>query len=131
MKAEMTNGGKQIVFPNDDVVVPKYVSGITGGRTLDVSAVTESYVKAGHVIITDGKGKYLPLGVSGGKYTAVPESHTICGVLYRTIRKSDPRASIMTSGQVNSVAMPYSIEDVAEAFAKALPLIELVKDEEA
>ena len=69
--------------------------------------------------------------VSGGKYTAVPASHTICGVLYRTIRKSDPRASIMTSGQVNSVAMPYSIEDVAEDFAKALPLIELVKDEEA
>ncbi len=131
MKAEVTNGGKVITFPNDEVVVPKFISGIVGGRTLDVSEWTGSNIKAGHVIITDGKGVYKPLGVSEGKYGAIPEGYTICGVLYRTILAATPMASIMTNGQLNSVAVPYPLTEVETAFKAALPLIELVKDEEA
>lgn len=131
MKAEVTNGGKAIIFPNDEVVIPKFISGIVGGRTLDVSAVTETFVKAGHVIVTDGNGTYKPLGTSDGKYVSVPDSYTICGILYRTIPTATPMASIMTNGQLNSVAAPYPLTEIETAFKAALPLIELVKDEEA
>lgn len=131
MKAEVTNGSKQVVFPNDDVVIPKYTSGITGGRVLDVSSFEGSYVKAGHVIITDGKGVYKPLGVTGGKYTSVPAGSSICGVLYRTVLAAKPWASIMTGGQLNTAAAPYPITEVETDFKAALPLVELVKDEEA
>lgn len=131
MKAEVTNGSKVIIFPNDDVVCPKFIGGIVGGRVLDVSEVETDYVKAGQLIITDGKGKYKPLKPTGDAYTTVPESWSICGVLYRTVPKERPWASIMTSGRLNSAAAPYPVTPVETEFKAALPLIELVKDEEA
>lgn len=131
MKAELTHSAKTITFPNDEVVIPKYISGITGGRTLDVSGITDKYIRAGHVIITDGAGKYKPLPTTSGAYTTVPESWTICGVLYRTVLAATPWASIMTNGQLNAVALPIPLTPVLAAFKAACPLIELVKDEEA
>lgn len=131
MKAEVTNGGKVIIFPNDDVVCPKFIGGVVGGRVLDVSEEEEDYIKAGRLIITDGKGNYKPLKPTEGAYTAVPENWSICGVLYRTVPKGRPWASIMTSGRLNSEAAPYPITPVETEFKAALPLVELVKDEEA
>lgn len=131
MKAEVTDERRAIVFPDDDVVVPKFNGGIAGGRVLDVSEVTGDHVRAGHVIITDGKGAYKPLGVSGDGYGAVPEEWSICGVLYRTVLTRKPWASIMTDGRLNSEAAPYKITAVEADFKAALPLVELVKDEEA
>lgn len=131
MKAEVTNGAKTIIFPNDEVVVPKFISGIVGGRVLDVEGETETTIKAGRVVITDGNGVYKPLPVTEGAYTTVPEGYTICGVVYRTVLTAQPSVSIMTNGQLNSVALPYALTPIAAAFKAALPLVELVKDEEA
>lgn len=131
MKAEVTNGGKVIIFPNDDVVCPKFIGGIVGGRVLDVSEVEDTYIKAGQLIITDGNGTYKPLKPTDGAYTTVPSDWSICGVLYRTVPKERPWASIMTSGRLNSEAAPYPVTPVEAAFKAALPLVELVKDEEA
>lgn len=131
MKAEATNARKGIIFPNDEVVIPKFISGIVGGRTLDVTGFTDEYIKAGHVIITDGSGNYKPLAVTDGAYTTVTSGWTIAGLLYRTVLTAKPWASIMTNGQANSEALPYKLTPIADAFKSALPLIELVKDEEA
>lgn len=131
MKAEVTDERRAIVFPDDDVVVPKFNGGIVGGRVLDVSEVTGADVRAGHVIITDGKGAYKPLAVSGDGYSAVPGDWAICGVLYRTVLTRKPWASIMTDGRLNIAAAPYKITAVEADFKAALPLVELVKDEEA
>lgn len=123
---------KQIVFGEDSVIIQKFDNGIKGGRALDVSAETDDVIHAGRVIVTDGKGVYKPLAVTSGNYAALANGESYVGVLYRSILKSEPAASIMTSGQVcepaavtaNGAAFPAD-------FKTACPKIELIKDENA
>lgn len=122
---------KQIVFGEDSIVIQKWISGIKGGRALDVTGFADSVIKAGHVIITDGKGVYKPMPVSGDAYAELPSGHSYAGVLYRTILTKQPAASIMTWGEVNSVAVPYAMTSIMDAFKTACPHIDFIKDEEA
>ena len=119
-----------VVFGDDSIVIQKYISGIKGGRTLDVTGFADSVIKAGHVIIVKD-GTYAPMPVSGGVYGALPEGYAYAGVLYRSILAAKPAASIMTWGEVNSVAMPYAMETILDAFKEACPHIDFIKDEEA
>lgn len=128
---DLVNDKKQIIFGDDSIVIQKYISGIKGGRVLDTTGFTESVIKAGHVIITDGKGVYKPMPISGGNYGTLPEGFDYAGVLYRSILTSRPSASIMTWGEVNSVAMPYAMDSILTAFQTACPHIDFIKDEEA
>lgn len=125
---DLVNGKEQVVFGNDSIVIQKFIAGIKGGRALDVTGYTESVIKAGHVIIASADGVYKPMLVSGEAYAALPESHTIKGILVSSILTSKPMAAIMTIGQVNSEALPYA---VPAGFADACPHIELIKDEES
>lgn len=145
MKQDLSAKKEQIVFGNDSVVIPKYISGIEGGRTLDMTGYTDKVLKAGHVIITDGKGTYKPMPVTPetttgegesavttpAGYGTLPTGHSYAGVLYRSILTADPAASIMTWGKVNSEAAPYPMTTILAAFRAACPHIEFVKDEEA
>lgn len=132
MKADLSGKQRQIIFGNDHVVIPKYIAGIAGGRTLDVTGITDSYLKAGHVIIRNNTtGAYKPLGVSSGAYVALPEGHSYAGILATTILTDIPTASIMTNGQVNEVASPYPVASIKAAIVAAIPTIQFVKDEEA
>lgn len=135
MKQDLSAKKEQIVFGDDSVVIQKYISGIKGGRTLDVAGYTEKVLKAGHVIITDGNGAYKPMPVTGSgeeaAYGSLPASHSYVGVLYRSIPTSQPAASIMTCGEVNSEAVPYPMATIMEAFKAACPHIDFIKDEEA
>lgn len=120
----------QIVFGDDSIVIQKYISGIKGGRTLDITGFAESVVKAGHVIIVKD-GTYAPMPVSEGAYAELPEGYAYAGVLYRSIPAAKPAASIMTWGEVNAVAVPYAMDAILADFKAACPHIDFIKDEEA
>ena len=119
-----------VVFGEDSIVIQKYISGIKGGRTLDVTGFAENVIKAGHVIIVK-EGKYMPLPLSREAYAALPEGAAYAGVLYRSVLAAKPAASIMTWGEVNEVAVPYPMNTILAAFKTACPHIDFIKDEEA
>lgn len=150
MKLDLSAKKEQIVFGDDSVVIQKYISGIKGGRTLDMTDYPLKVVKAGHVIVTkDGVYKPMPLtpkmqGESGSQtevkdddgntvyvYGTLPTGFSYAGVLYRTVMVDKPAASIMTNGEVNSEAIPYPMDSIAAAFKVACPHISFIKDEEA
>lgn len=133
-RVELASAKKQIIFGNDSKVIEKYISGNPkGGASLDCTGYTDEYIYAGHVIINDGTN-YLPMPVTGEgdakKYAALPEGSTYAGILYRTIETKKPFASIMTNGEVNSVCVPFAMDEIMAAFKAACPLIVFVKDEE-
>lgn len=111
----------------DSIVVVNCLGDIPGGRTLDVSGLASDVkvVKAGHVLIEDAKGKALPLGVNaaGTAYAALPANHSYLGVLKASVSVKDPRAAILTMGQVNAAASPYPVTD---AIIKGLPNIQFL-----
>ena len=130
MLNDLTPNKNQVVFGDDSIVIQKYISGIKGGRTLDVTGFAEKVIKAGHVIIVKD-GKYMPMPVSGSAYAALPDGAAYAGILYRSILAAKPAASIMTWGEVNAVAVPYAMDAILAAFKTACPHIDFIKDEEA
>ena len=130
MLNDLTPNKQQVVFGDDSIVIQKYISGIKGGRTLDVTGFAASVIKAGHVIIVKN-GTYAPMPVEGNAYAALPEGAAYAGVLYRSIPAAKPAASIVTWGEVNSVAAPYPMDAILAAFKTACPHIDFIKDEEA
>lgn len=131
MQNDITNQKEKIVFGNDSAVIRKYISGIPGGRTLDCSEFEPDNILAGHVIIKTSEGKYAPMPVSGEKYAELPGGASYAGVLYRSIKKDKPAASIMYDGIVNPELVPYKMTEILEAFQKACPHIIFEQDEEA
>lgn len=121
------NEKETVIFGKDNIVIQKFIAGIKGGRALDVTGVTADVISAGHIIITDGKGTYKPMPVSGASYASLPESHSYAGILVSSISTKRPSAAIMTMGQVNEAALPYA---VPAAFKTAFPAIQFIKDEE-
>lgn len=113
MKQNIELKKEQILFGNDSIAIVKYLAGVPGGRTLDLTDYKENVVNAGHVIITtkkDGETVYKPLEITsnGGTaaYKALAAGEAYAGVLYRSILKENPAAAIMTMGVVNSKLLP-------------------------
>lgn len=130
MLNDLSPNKNAIVFGDDSIVIQKYISGIKGGRTLDVTGFADSVIKAGHVIIVKN-GTYAPMPVSENAYGTLPSGYAYAGVLYRSIPTAKPAASIMTRGEVNAVAAPYAMDGILAAFKAACPNIDFIKDEEA
>ena len=128
-KSNLSAKKEQIVFGDDNIVIQKYISGIKGGRTLDVTGFS-GVIKAGHVIIVKD-GVYAPMPVSGEAYGTLTEGYAYAGVLYRSISVERPEASIMTWGEVNIEAVPYPMDAIMSDFKAACPHIDFIKDEEA
>lgn len=113
----------------DSIVIVNALGDVPGGRTLDVTGVADgtTVIAAGHVIIKTSDGAYKPLGVNGEAYAAIATGETAVGVLKVSVLVSDPRAAIVTMGQVNAAAgakavgAPYS-----DAVKKALPNIQFI-----
>lgn len=131
----MLNEQKQqketIVFGNDSVAVQKYLAGIPGGRTLDLSGFDGDVVYAGTVLVEDAAGNIKPLGLTPGAagqqgtYAAKDAADKYAGILYRTILKKNPAASIMIQGVVNGKVIPAPLPD---DFKAAFPAISEVAD---
>lgn len=143
MKNELNPNKETIVFGNDSVVIRKYISGIPGGRTLDVSDYKDDAILAGHVIIKTKEGNYAPMPCHAAKaaegetaaveagYDALPEGASYVGILYRSISRKNPEAAIMYDGIVNPECVPYPLAGILEAFKAACPHIIFEQDEEA
>lgn len=96
----------------DSMVIVQCLADIPGGRTLDVTGVdTEAkYIRAGHIIVQNDTTKvFSPLGVKDGAYVSLPAGHSYAGVLKASVFVKDPRAAILTMGQVNAAASPYPV----------------------
>lgn len=110
----------------DDIVIVKALADLPGGRTLDVSNLPETatVIKAGNIIIEKpgSAPQALPVG-DDGTYAALPAGFKPVGVLRATILKRDPRAAIITMGQINDAAAPARVTD---ALAQALPGIQFL-----
>lgn len=109
----------------DSIVIVNCLGDIPGGRTLDVSGVASgtTVIKAGHILIASNKGvvKPMPLNAGGTAYGSLPANHSYIGVLKATVTVADPRAAILTIGQVNQKACPF---EVTSAMKSALPNIQ-------
>lgn len=115
----------------DPVVIRKYIAGITGGRTLDVSGFPLDIIKAGHMVIRDTANdtyKPMPLAAGNEAYGTLPASHEYVGVLVRSVSKEAPLAAIMYSGEVNDVASPFPIGSIKAALKTALPTLVFLHD---
>ena len=122
MEASLNNEGIIIETGNESIVIVNHVDGIRGGKTLDVTGVTEDVIKVGHIIIKeDATGIHKPMPVSGDSYDSLPEGHSYVGVLEASILKSKPFAAILIDGTVNDAASPYAVtSDMKTALKKIL-----------
>lgn len=132
-KVDLNNERNEIITGDDNIVIAKYLDGIEGGRSLDVTGYPLNVIKAGVPAITDGAGTYkpMPLNAEGTAFAALPEGHSYAGIIKGTIRTKKPFTAIMTRGRVNVAAAPYAYDSILEALKAALPLVEFRKDEEA
>lgn len=109
----------------ESIVIVNCLGDIPGGRTLDVSDLPADtkVIKSGHILIRNEKGavKPMPVKSSGDAYDSLPSKHSYYGVLKATVSVKDPRAAILTMGQVNQAASPYPVTD---AIKTALPNIQ-------
>lgn len=125
----VSNLNKESIEVNDgldSIVIVNALGDIPGGRTLDVSGVAAdvTVIRSGHIVIQNDTTKEVsPLGVSDGNYVTLPSGHSYLGVLKVSVLKSDPRAAIVTMGQINAAASPYP---VTEAIKTGLPRIEFL-----
>ena len=129
---DLVNEQRDVFTGNDNIVIIDNFQSIRGGRTLDVTGFEPEMIHAGHVIIQeDLAGKYMPMPVSGEEYEALPEGHTIVGILIASIPTNKAFAGIMVRGTVNIKVAPYGLEDNATVLAaveEALPLIVFTHD---
>lgn len=112
--AQSTLGRKSIELSNglDDIVIVRSLGDLPGGRTLDVSGLSADIkvICAGHVLVQDTTTKEVsPLAVSGGAYAALPAGCAYLGVLKASVSVDDPRAAILTMGQVNAAAAATAV----------------------
>lgn len=126
--ANLNKESNQVNTGKDSIVIVNAVTGLPGGCTLDVSGLPQGtkVVQAGHIIVrTKSTGVYKPLAVIGTPlaYDTKDDGDEWVGVLKASIPVSDPRAAIVTSGQINAAASPYPVTDTIKA---GLPLIQFL-----
>ena len=128
----------------DSIVIKKHITDIEGGRTLDCTGYPEDVLFAGHVIISTANAetgektyKPMPVTITGEgdekvyQYGTLPVGAIYEGVLYRSILKDKPAASILIDGVVNDKVMKIALGAIGAAFKAACPHIIFNHDEEA
>lgn len=111
----------------DEIVIRKRLAFYDGGRSLDVTGVTEEALYAGHIIVQDATTKELkPLAVDGDNFAAPSEGQTIVGVLGSSIFTKKAFATILVAGVIGEGAMPYKMTpEVKTALKSAVPTLVL------
>lgn len=120
---------KEINDSLDSIVIVNALGDIPGGRTLDVSGVPSgtTVIAAGHVIVKTATGKHKPLGVTKGAYATLAEGESYAGILKVSVLVSDPRAAILTIGQVNAAAAKNAVgAPYTDAIKKGLSHIQFL-----
>lgn len=130
--AQSTLGRKSIEINDgyDSIVVINALGDIPGGRTLDVSAVDADtkVIRAGHVLVQNDSTKEVsPLAITDGAYATLPEGSSYLGVLKASVLVSDPRAAILTVGQINAAAAKTATgAAITDAIKAGLPGIQFL-----
>ena len=130
VKGDLSNTPIQVDTTMDVVIIKKVDHDIPGGKTLDVTGVTEEVLKAGRVIIVEtSTGAHKPLAIYSGAYAALPSGHTYKGILIATILTKRPFASVMLAGDVNEGAViNYDLPAIPAGAKTALTQILFTKD---
>lgn len=131
MKRNITTSDTELLFGKDDVIVQKFIADIPGGRTIDFTGWEDNTISAGTVIIkgtVSGATVYRPFPVTEGAYGTITSGFAVCGVLYRTITRTNPQGSILIDAVLNEAALPYAMTSAQKT---ALPNIKFTQDEEA
>jgi hypothetical protein len=128
--ANLNNTPVEVDTTMDSVVIIKVDHDIPGGKTLDVTGVTDEVLKAGRVIIEEtATGKLKPLKIVSGAYESLPSVHTYKGVLIATILLKKPFASVMLAGNVNEqAAINYELPAFPSGAKTALTHILFTQD---
>lgn len=129
--ADFSKEERTILSGMDSVVIRKYIAGIIGGRTLDMTGFKDSVIKAGHIVIRDTATdtyKPMPVKSSGDGYDTLPVSHEYAGVVVCSKPANEPLVGIMYAGEVNDVASPYPVESIKDALKTALPMLVFMHD---
>jgi hypothetical protein len=105
MYANLAGTPEQVDTTMDSVVIRKVDHDIPGGKTLDVTGITDTVLKAGHVIIENtSTGAHKPLGIKSGAYDSLPSGHAFKGLLTASILTATKQASVGIAGDVNGTA---------------------------
>lgn len=128
--ANLNNTPVQVDTAFDDIIIRKVTHDIPGGKTLDVTGITDEVLKAGRVVIEQTSSKDLkPLGITSDAYDALPSGHTYKGILRSSILKSKPFASIMIGGEMNEeAAVNFGLPAVPAEAKTSLTHIIFTKD---
>lgn len=114
----------EVSFGKDDIIVRKYVNGITGGKVLNTEGYSEPFIKAGQVVVKNTETEvYKPLGITNGAYISLPSGYEYAGIVVSTVKTDEPLVGIITAGEVNDKALPYPIDSIKTAIAAALPAL--------
>lgn len=94
----------------DSIVIVKDLADIPCGVVLDVTGITDTSIKAGHVIIHNtSTGAYKPLALNGTAYASLGANEEYFGILKDSILVSSPAAAILRIGTVNAAAAEKSV----------------------
>ena len=117
-----TIGGDTIKTGGSEVV-EKMLADLPGGKSLDLSDVTDEYDADG--MIPEG----TPIFVDAGAYKPLLEADLVAngpavvGILFREVPVANPDASICIRGVVNEDKMPFAVDAALKA---ALPGISFI-----
>lgn len=113
----------------DGVVIMKYLDGINGGVSLDLTGFEDEYIRAGHVIVKTEQGKFKPAVIADGVYSPLSIGEKAIGVVRATHRPKFEGTAVMTRGKVNEKAYKNWTEvDYSAEIKEALSLIEFSED---
>lgn len=123
---------KSTEFPSNgkDQVVWRQKLGYFGsGKTLDVTAVTDNAIYAGHIIVRDKTTEVCrPLEVTGDTFNDIQVNDEIIGLTVSSIRKDKAFASMVTIGIAAENALPFKMTSALKTkVLNALPGLQFHK----
>ena len=106
----------------DEVVWRSKLGYYDGGRTLDVSALTDVAVYAGHIIVRDKTTEVCrPLEVTDKAFNDIKATDEIIGLTVSTVPKEKAFVSMVTIGIAAENALPFTMTaELKEKVQKAL-----------
>lgn len=117
-----SNGKDQVVWRNK-------LGYYDGGRTLDVSALTDVAVYAGHIIVRDKTTEVCrPLETTDKAFNDIKATDDIIGLTVSTVPKDKGFVSMVTIGIAAENALPFTMTaELKEKVQKALPGLQFHK----
>lgn len=113
----------------DQVVWRSKLGYYDGGRTLDVSALTDVAVYAGHIIVRDKTTEICrPLEVTDKSFNDIKANDEIIGLTVSSVPKEKAFVSMVTIGIAAENALPFTMTaELKEKVQKTLPGLQFHK----